>query len=289
MKKGIKLALCALSAAVIAGNVATFTACGGGETTINVSGSTSVNEIMTVLAGEYEKTHDVRININANGSGSGIEDTISGRNDFGMASRALEDSEKTKGIAEKQLCIDGIALVVGKDCGAEKVTNEQIYSLYIDGQSFEDNGASVLKAVGREASSGTCEAFNEKIRGGAENKTIKSSKVSYNTAVARPSSTGGVIDLIKSDKSNQTVGYISLGSYLKNTDALKALKFRAYGETDYVDATTANIKNESYKLQRPFMLITKTDGNMSDAAKDFYDWLWSGEAQAIISENGYVL
>ncbi len=277
----------ALCVAVIGASAGAMSGCNKKET-INISGSTSVNEIMTVLAGDYEKNHDVRININANGSGSGIEDTVEGRNDFGMASRALKQEEKGKGVTEKQLCIDGIALVVGKGCQAEKVNNDQAYALYINGEAFTDNGATVMKAVGREASSGTCEAFNEKIKGGVENKSIKDSKVDYKD-VNRQSTTGGVIDLIKSDKSNQTIGYISLGSYLKNTDTLKALKFCAYGKTEYVAATSENVQNGSYALQRPFMIITKSEGTMSASAKEFYDWLWSDEAKAVISDNGYVL
>lgn len=287
MKKLTKILVSALCVAAIGGSVAAFGGCGKTET-IEISGSTSVNEIMTTLAGEYEKSHNVRININGNGSSAGIEDTLSGRNDFGMASRALKDEEIADGLEGKQLCLDGIVLAVGKDCALSQVTNEQIYNLYINGTAITDNGATINAASGRDASSGTREAFDEKICD-SEGVSIKTAKKTYNGDVRQLKETGLVIDSIRNDSYNRTMGYISLGSYLKNTSTLKALKFKAHNETEYVEATVENVKNASYKLQRPFVIVTKKDGTLSATAQQFYDWLFGDEAKTIISANGYVL
>lgn len=285
MKRITKILASVLCIAAIGGSVGALGGCKKTQT-IEISGSTSVQEIMKTLAGEYEKSHKVRININGNGSGSGIKDTINGLNDFGMSSRNLNDDETGAGLAGKQLCVDGIVLAVGKNCGVTQVTNEQIYNLYMNNTPVEDNGATINVAVGREASSGTREAFDEKICDG-EGKNIKGKP--YSNQVKEQSQTGLVIDEIKNDGNNRSVGYMSLGSYLNNTSTLKALKFKAYGDTDYVEATVANVKNGTYKMQRPFVIVTQKDGTMSGTAKQFYDWLFGEDAQAIISAHGYVL
>lgn len=284
MKQSTKILLSALCVTAVCGSIAAFGGCKNTET-IQISGSTSVQEIMTTLAGEYEKSHNVRININGNGSGAGIEDTINGRNDFGMSSRNLQDAEPDS-LNGKTLCTDGIVLAVGKYCGISKVSNEQVYSLFMEGTPIEDNGTTINAGAGREESSGTREAFDEKIFD-TKGKNIKGK--TYNGVITKNTSTGLLIDKIKNDSYNRTLGYMSLGSYLKNTDALKALDFKAYGQTEYVAATVENVKNNSYKMQRPFVIVTKKDGTMSGTAQQFYDWLFGEEAKAIISANGYIL
>ncbi len=294
MKKSTKILAGILSLAVMGASVGALAGCGGGKTTIKVSGSTSVNEIMEELAKEYEQDHNVRIQINANGSGVGIEDTIAGRNEIGMSSRDLKDDEKKKGIQGKQLCLDGIVLAVAKDCAATKVTNEQMWALAMDGTAFEDNGKTITALAGREASSGTREAFDEKIKD-ANGKSIKdwgkdeTSPKQYSSAVTPNNSTGAVISKITSDADKKTVGYISMGSYLANTATLKALEFKAQGDSTFVAPSVETVKDGSYKMQRPFVIVTKTESTMSTEAKAFYDWLWSNEAKEIIESKGYVI
>ncbi len=294
MKKGSKIALAVMSAAIIAGSAAAFGGCGEKKKTISITGSTSVNEIMEVLAQKYEKDHNVRIQINAQGSGGGIQDAIAGRNDFGMASRALEPEEKSQGIEEKQLCIDGIVLAVSKDCAATKVTNDQIYALAMDGTPFEDNGATVNALAGREASSGTREAFDENVFD-PNGKSIKdwskdkTNPKAYSSAVSENTSTGTSINKVTSDSYHRTVAYISMGSYLANTSTLKALEFMARNDAAYVAPSVNTVKDGSYKMQRPFMIITRSDGSMSAEAKAFYEWLWGDDAMDIIESKGYVI
>lgn len=286
MKKITRILASVLCVAAIGGTMGALGGCGS-RATIEISGSTSVQEIMTKLAGEYEKSHKVRININGNGSGAGIKDTVNGLNDFGMSSRSLSGDEEASGLEGKQLCLDGIVLAVGKDCGITQVTNEEIYNLYMNSTPIEGEGdAKINAAVGREASSGTREAFDEKIRDG-EGANIKGKP--YNKDVKEMEKTGLVIDEIRNDSYNRTVGYLSLGSYLANTATLKALKFKAYNDAEYVEATVENVKNGSYKMQRPFVIVTKKDGTMSGTAKEFYEWLFGEDAKTIISANGYVL
>jgi len=296
MKRFTKIFAVAACVAAVGAGMGAFAGCAE-ETTISISGSTSVNEIMEVLADKYtESRTGVRINVNANGSGAGIEDTIEGRNEIGMASRNLKDSEMKKGVEGKQLCIDGIVLAVSKNCAATNVTNEQIYNLVMNGTPFTDGEATITAVAGRDGSSGTREAFDEKVYD-ASGKSIKDltgdknnpNPPTYSSAVTVNNSTGAVISKITSDANYKTVGYISMGSYLANTSTLKALSFRAKDQTEAVAPSVATVKDGTYKMQRPFVIVTKTGTELSEAAKAFYEWLWGDEAKEIIEGKGYVI
>ncbi|HAH63177.1 MAG TPA: phosphate ABC transporter substrate-binding protein, partial [Treponema sp.] len=76
---------------------------------------------------------------------------------------------------------------------------------------------------------------------------------------------------------SSAIGYISLGSL---NSAVKALKIDGAG------ASVANIRNGSYKISRPFNIVTKPD--LSDAAKEFYRYILSSDGQAVIEKNGYI-
>ena len=75
------------------------------------------------------------------------------------------------------------------------------------------------------------------------------------------------------------IGYASLAS-VKNT--VKAVT------VDGVAASEASIKDGSYVVQRPFVLVTKKDTALTDSAKKFFDYITSGAANEIISAAGVV-
>ena len=75
------------------------------------------------------------------------------------------------------------------------------------------------------------------------------------------------------------LGYISMGSL---NDTVKAVRYNG------VEPTVANVKNGTYKLQRPFMIVTKSGVELSKAAQDFIDFILSEAGQKIVAEEGYV-
>ena len=86
---------------------------------------------MEVLADEYKKLNDgVTIEIQQTGSGAGIQSTIEGVCDIGMASRALEDEEAAEGLESQEIALDGIAVIVNNNNTAEDITMEQIMKIY---------------------------------------------------------------------------------------------------------------------------------------------------------------
>ena len=263
MKKLAKILAICLCLTVCATIGACLIGCGSADQTVTVSGSSSVTPIMEKLAAEYEKTHNVRIVINMSSSGAGISDTQNGLNDFGMASRLLKDTES--GVAGKTLCMDGIALIVNKNCAVTNVTKTAVHDLFTQGTAIE--GTTITAGIGRDASSGTRSAFDEllKIEGG------------YHKSAATLAETGNVIEAIQG--SENSLGYISFGSL---NDFVKAVSL------DGVVCSIENIVNGTYALQRPFVIVLKQGAQLSEAAQGFYDFIMSDAAQEIISAAGYV-
>ena len=263
MKNIFKKAVCAICAALTVFGAISFAACGKKSESITVSGSSSVTPIMEKLAAEYEKTHDVRITINMSSSGAGISDAQNELNDFGMSSRALKPTEK--GVTGATLCMDGIALIVNPACEIKNVTKADVKALFENGTPIP--GSEITAAIGRDASSGTRSAFDELLK--IEN--------GYDKDVATLAETGNVIETISSNA--KSIGYVSYGSL---NSSVKAVSL------DGVDCTVENIINNSYALQRPFVIVLKEGKTLSAAAQDFYDYIMSESAQSIISKAGYV-
>lgn len=103
----------------------------GLEGTITLAGSTSVSPVMEVLADKYKAINKgVTIEIQQTGSGAGIQSTIEGVCDIGMASRALEDEEASEGLESQEIALDGIAVIVNNNNTAEDLSMEQIMQIF---------------------------------------------------------------------------------------------------------------------------------------------------------------
>ena len=126
----------------------------------------------------------------------------------------------------------------------------------------------------REDGSGTRGAFIELF--GVEEKAADGTKVDNTTVEANiTNSTSVMMTSVAGDP--YAIGYISLGSL---NDSVKAVKI------DGAEATTENVANGTYKVARPFNIVTK-DG-LSEVAQDFVDYIMSAEGQDIIEQNGYI-
>lgn len=272
MNKFGKVVAIAAACAALTGSVAAFSACGDSEYEINISGSTSMEEVMGLLADAfadtYEEENEIRptINITGSGSGAGIEDATAGRVDFGMSSRALEKDE-AEVLQSQNICLDGIALVVNPDCTVTNVTQAEVKALYEDGTPIQNT---IEYALSRESGSGTRDGFEDVV--GIES-------LCQDEGFTQHGSTGEVRDLIKGNTAGDTIGYISLGS-VDNT--VKAVQYNG------VDANETNILNGSYGLQRPFVICYQSEAELSDLAKEFIDFIMSADGQAILEEEGYI-
>lgn len=131
--------------------------------------------------------------------------------------------------------------------------------------------SSAITVVSREDGSGTRGAFTE-LLGIAEDDvdhTIDTAEVTNSTSVMMTTVSGD----------ENAIGYISLGSL---NDSVKALK------VDGVEATVENITSGKYKVARPFEICVPKEGEVSEAAQDFIDYILSDDGQKVISEEGYI-
>ena len=262
MKKGI----CMLLALVLALGLV---ACGS-SSAVSTDGSTSMEKVIGALMETYmSENADVEITYNPTGSGSGIQAVLEGRCDIGLSSRSLKDTELRQGLVETVLAYDGIAVIVHPENPVNDMTVEQIAAIYT-GQivNWSEVGGTDTEIVliGREAGSGTRSGFEEIID--AEDACQYRQELT---------STGDVITAVSQNPG--AIGYASLASV---KDSVKMIC------VDGVLPGEETVKNETYAIQRPFVLVTKEHAELSDAAEDFFAYITSQAAHEVITGAGVV-
>ena len=238
--------------------------------TVSTDGSTSMEKVIGALSESYMAANkDVTVNYNPTGSGAGITAVQEGTCDIGLSSRALKDEEKAAGLKETVLAYDGIAIIVHPDNPVSDLSIEQIAKLYTgEITNWKDVGGSDAEVVliGREAASGT--------RDGFESITGTKDKCQYRQELT---STGDVITAVSQNP--DAIGYASLAAI---KDSVKALS------VDGVTPSEATVKDGSYPVQRPFVLVTVEGKALSAAAQSFFDYATSADAADIIAKAGAV-
>ncbi len=241
---------------------------------ISIVGSTSVQPLAQELADEYSK-NGTQIDIQGVGSGAGIKAITDGTCDIGTSSRDLTAEEKSKGLKEYIIAYDGIAVVFNPKNTVSNLSVEQVSKIFKgEIKHWKEVGGDdkEIIVVSREAGSGTRTAFEEllKVQKDAE-KDGKTVKVSALYEKAQVAEGNGAIKQNIASKEN-AIGYISIG-FIDNT--LKASKI------DGIDATEANVKAKTYKVMRPFLMLTK--GQENPATKAFIDYIMGDAGQKIVA------
>ena len=266
------LALTLLAGCGSNGNTPASSAPSGGELTGSVAtdGSTSMKSVIGALGESFQNANSgVTFTYNPTGSGSGIQAVSEGRCDIGLASRGLKDDEKSSGLTETVLAYDGIAVVVSPENPVSDLTIEQIADIYtgkITNWSEVGGSDAEIVLIGREAGSGTRDGF-ESITGTEE-------ACQYRQELT---STGDVIATVSQNPN--AIGYASLSAV---KDTVKALSVGGVAPSE------DTVKDGSYVIQRPFVLVTKDGVTLSPAAQAFFDYATSAEAAPIIAQAGAV-
>ena len=235
------------------------TAAGG---TVATDGSTSMEKVIGALGESFmEANKGTTFTYNPTGSGSGIQAVSEGRCDIGLSSRALKDDEKASGLKETIVALDGIAIIVNPQNPVKDLSLEQIANWKdVGGEDAE------IVLIGREAGSGT--------RDGFESITKTKDACQYRQELT---STGDVITTVSQNPN--AIGYASLAAI---KDSVKALTVNGVAPTE------ATVKDGTYLVQRPFVLVTKEGTALSDTAQKFFDFAISADAASIISAAGAV-
>ena len=98
---------------------------------IVVAGSSSVTPVMEKLKEAYASVNpNAEIEIQTSDSTTGMQSTIDGVCDIGMASRALKDSELEAGLTGTTIAMDGIAIIVNPNNPVDGMTVAQIEQIF---------------------------------------------------------------------------------------------------------------------------------------------------------------
>ena len=238
--------------------------------TVSTDGSTSMEKVIGALGESFMAQNEgVTFTYNPTGSGSGITAVAEGRCDIGLSSRNLKDDEVAQGLKQTVLAYDGIAIIVNPENEVSDLDVETIAKIYTgEITNWKDVGGkdAEIVLIGREAGSGTRDGF-ESITG-TEDKCLYRQELT---------STGDVITTVAQNP--DAIGYASLAAV---KDTVKAVSVGG------VVPSEDTVKDGSYVIQRPFVLVTKEGTELTPTAQKFFDYVTSADAAEIIAQAGAV-
>ena len=225
---------------------------------VSTNGSTSMDKVIGALKEQFTADNPgVTVTYDPTGSGAGIE--------------ALKDQEKSAGLQETTVALDGIAIIVNAGSKVADLTVQQIADIFtgkITDWSEVGGDPGAISCIGRESGSGT--------RDGFESITDTKDACKLDQELT---STGGVIEAVAGNPN--AIGYASL-SAVEGKSTVKALTVGG------VACTEATVLDGSYEIQRPFVLVTKQGVTLSAAAQAFFDFATSSAASDLIKNAGAV-
>ncbi|MFS0690382.1 phosphate ABC transporter substrate-binding protein [Sporosarcina sp. 179-K 8C2 HS] len=238
--------------------------------TIAISGSTSVGPLAEKLAFKYEENNDVKIEINQIGSSAGITNAINGVSEIGMASRDLKQEEIESGLSEIVIAYDGIVVVTHPTNKVKNLTLEQVKKIFTgEVTNWKEVGGEDMEivVVSREDGSGSRDAFQEIV-------DFSSGELVRNAIIA--SGNGNIKTTVAMNK--HAVGFISFEYVDESISTV---------DINGVEATAKNVLQQTYKLSRPFLFVTKEE-NLTEAGQQFIDFILSPDGQDVVSETGAI-
>jgi phosphate transport system substrate-binding protein len=163
-------------------------------------------------------------------------------------------------------------IIINSANPVSSLTMEQIKSIYTgaitrwEQLGLDANGKTGgIAVISREPGSGTRGAFQEIIKF-ADGELVRNAIIFDGTGAIKSSVAGNA----------DAIGYISLGSI---DSSIKALNI------DGAAPAADNVKNGTYKIARPFLLVIKRGVALHPAAQSFLVWMISVNGQAIVSRN----
>lgn len=241
------------------------------NSTIKISGSTSVSPLMEKEAEFYKKSNkDLDIEIQAIGSSAGIQDTINGVSHIGMSSRNIKEEEKSSGLDEKIIAYDGIVIITNNKNTINNLSLEQLKEIYTGKiTNWKELGGEdkPIVVVSREDGSGTRTSFQEIV-------DFKPEEQIENAIIT--DGNGSIKNIVKSNEN--AIGYISF-EYIDDTIKPQHI--------DGVEPTEENVLKNTYKLSRPFIVIYKEE-NFTQEDKKFLDFILSEDGQNIVKSSGAI-
>lgn len=259
---------------------------------IMFNGSSTIAPIVSSVSTKYIEDNEtwnkidssfpeenISIYVSSGGSSAGVKSVIEGTSDFGMVSRKVKDEEKEKieNYQEFQIGYDALTISVNKENPIlqvkDDITTEELAKIFSGEYKYwNEVEASLPKeeivVITRDIGGGAHEVFQKNVMGDTE---VKSD-------VIQAPSMGALATKIVENK--YAIGYASLGMLNQNSNKMSALK------VDGVEPSVEKIKDGSYKIQRPLLIVKK--GDLTAQEQKFMDVLLSEEGKKAVEENGYI-
>ena len=240
--------------------------------TLTLAGSTSMEKLCEAMSESFMQANPgVTVTVEYTGSGAGLESLAAGSVDIGNASRGLKDEEVAGGSVENVVAIDGIAVITDKENTVTDITSEDLAKVYTgEVTNWSELGGSdqPIVAIGREAGSGTRDAFEELLEVKDACKYAQELD-STGAVLAKVAATPGAIGYVSLDVVNDTVIGVKI---------------------DGVDPTEQEILAGNYLLQRPFVMATKGEiKDQNEVVKAWFDYIGSEEGKAVIQKVGLII
>lgn len=257
------------------------------EIYIENKGSDTIVNLALAWAEAYQSVKpEVRISVTGGGSGTGIAALINNTVDIANASRQIKSEEienaQANGVEPVEFIIarDAIAVIVNPENPVDQLTLAQISAIY-SGEitNWREVGGEdrPIVRLSRETNSGTHVYFLEQVLRMGD----KESDLLFSTdTLLLPSSEG----IIKETSQNpNAIGYDGLG-YV--TDEVKVIAVALSDSEPYVFPSAETVNNGSYPIARDLYMYT--NGAPQGIVSEYLTWIFSSDAQAIVTELGFV-
>jgi len=228
-----------------------------------LAGSTSIQPFAEQWAEAY---HAGRVTVQSGGSTAGIKAARDGTADVGMSSRQLSPAE-TAGLVQTVVARDGIAVIVHARNPVQALTLAQLRAIYAGTvRNWREVGGvdASITVITREEGSGTRDTFQELVMGAGVGIAREALVTAYS---------GGLRKMVAEDP--QAIGYVTFSQLNARVHAVAL---------DGVMPTEQSIRDASYRLQRPFLFLTR--GAPAGAPEKFLQFVLSPRGQAIARAEG---
>ena len=240
---------------------------------IRLTGSSTMAPLVEALGKRFQALHpEVAIEVEMGGSSRGIKDVREGSCNIGMVGRSLKDDERD--LLGFPIARDGVCLIVHKDNPVKSLSSEQVVGIYT-GQitNWKEVGGNdaPITAINRPEGRAQSELFTQ---------FFKMKSADFKVAGVAGDNQEGIKTVVQNPN---TVVYMSVGEAdirVGQGVPIKSLLM------DGITATSRNIRNGHFPIQRPLMLVIRT--LPSGVMKAFIDFALSPNATEIIRECSFV-
>ncbi|MGL4363044.1 MAG: phosphate ABC transporter substrate-binding protein [Cellulosilyticaceae bacterium] len=261
-------------------------------TTITFNGSSTLAPVISKIGQNFMEQYSswqavnpdfpdskINIDVTSGGSGQGVKAVMENTSNFGMVARNIKDDELSEmpTMQQFQLGIDALTISVHPESPllslTNNVTQEQLIALfsgeYILWSDLDPSLPSEeIIVVTRDIGGGAHEVFQSKIMGDIDVRA---------DAIQAPSM-GALVQKLSDNRF--AIGYASFGVVNQNIDKVVPLLIND------IEPTEENIKNGTYIIQRPLIVIS--DDSLSSTEEAFIQYMQSSDGLAVVEALGFI-